>query len=131
MRGLYNYGISQEDERTEAAALGLPGGRVLSIASGGDMALSLLALGADNVVAVDIEPAQLHLARLKLSAVLGLERLEAIRFCSGSCRRPPTGACDRSPRSWTASLPRPGSRRPDRRRAQGPYLGGTLRAPPR
>ena len=80
MRALYNFGISQEDERTEAAALGLPGGRVLSIASAGDMALSLLALGADEVVAVDIEITQLHLARLKLSAVLGLEREEAIRF---------------------------------------------------
>lgn len=98
MRALYNYGISQEDERTEAAALGLPGGRVLSIASGGDMALSLLALGADDVVAVDIEPAQLHLARLKLSAVLGLERLEAIRFLGFMPAAP-----DRRLR-WLASL---------------------------
>lgn len=80
MRALYNFGISQEDERTEAAALGLPGGRVLSIASAGDMALSLLALGADEVLAVDIEVSQLHLARLKLAAVLGLDRVEAIRF---------------------------------------------------
>ena len=66
MRALYNFGISQEDERTEAAALALPGGRVLSIASAGDMALSLLALGADEVVAVDIEITQLHLARLNV-----------------------------------------------------------------
>jgi S-adenosylmethionine-diacylglycerol 3-amino-3-carboxypropyl transferase len=80
MRPPYNFGISQEDERTEAAALGLPGGRVLSIASAGDMALSLLALGANEVVAVDVEVTQLHLARLKLAAVLGLEREEAIRF---------------------------------------------------
>ncbi len=80
MRAPYNFGISQEDERTEAASLGLPGGRVLSIASAGDMALSLLALGADEVVAVDIEVAELHLARLKLAAVLFLEREDAIRF---------------------------------------------------
>ena len=88
MSALYNFGISQEDERTEAAALGLPGGHVLSIASAGDMALSLLALGADEVVAVDIEVAQLHLARLKLAAVLGLEREEAIRFLGFLPARP-------------------------------------------
>jgi S-adenosylmethionine-diacylglycerol 3-amino-3-carboxypropyl transferase len=98
MRPPFNYGISQEDERTEATALGLPGGRVLSIASAGDMALSLLALGADEVVAVDIEPAQLHLARLKLCAVLSLERLEAIRFLGFMPAAP-----DRRLR-WLASL---------------------------
>ena len=77
---LYNFGFSQEDELTEAAALGLPGGRVLSIASAGDMPLSLLALGAAKVVALDPAPSQLHLLRLKLAAVQCLEREEAIRF---------------------------------------------------
>lgn len=76
----YGFGLSQEDPRTEAAAFGLPGGSVLSIASGGDMALSLLALGADEVVAVDVDPNQLFLAELKRSAVLGLSREEAARF---------------------------------------------------
>ncbi len=80
MKALYHFGISQEDERTEATALGLPGGRVLSIASAGDMALSLLALGADEVTAIDIEVSQIHLARLKLTAVLHLDREDAIRF---------------------------------------------------
>jgi len=80
MRPLYSFGISQEDERTEAAALGLPGGRVLSIASAGDMALSLVALGADRVVATDIDLGQVHLGELKLAAVRVLDREDAIRF---------------------------------------------------
>lgn len=80
MRALYGFGFSQEDDRTERAALGLPGGRVLSITSAGDMALSLLAAGADRVVAVDIEPNQARLARLKLAAVLRLPRAAAIAF---------------------------------------------------
>jgi len=80
MSAPYGFGVSQEDERTEAVALGLPGGRVLSIAGAGDMALSLLALGADEVVAVDVAIPQLYLAELKLAAVLGLDREDAIRF---------------------------------------------------
>ena len=80
MRPLYGFGLSQEDERTEAAALALPGGDVLSVSSGGDMPLSLLALGADRVVAVDVDPHQVHLGELKRAAVLALERDEAIQF---------------------------------------------------
>jgi S-adenosylmethionine-diacylglycerol 3-amino-3-carboxypropyl transferase len=80
MRAPYGFGLSQEDERTEATALGLPGGSVLSIASAGDMPLSLLALGADEVVAVDIDVNQLHLTELKRAAVLSLSREDAIRF---------------------------------------------------
>jgi S-adenosylmethionine-diacylglycerol 3-amino-3-carboxypropyl transferase len=84
MTHLYNFGLSQEDERTEAAALALGAygsqDRVLSIASAGDMPLSLLALGAEAVVAVDLDPRQLHLARLKAAAVKHLDREEAIRF---------------------------------------------------
>lgn len=79
-RYLCNFGLSQEDERTEAKALDLPGGRVLSIASAGDMPLSLLALEADSVIAVDNDPNQLHLCRLKAAAVQALERVEAIGF---------------------------------------------------
>jgi S-adenosylmethionine-diacylglycerol 3-amino-3-carboxypropyl transferase len=76
----YNFGLSQEDERTEAATLGLPGGRVLCVASAGDMPLSLLGLGAGQVTAVDNHSGQLHLLRLKLGAVQQLEREEAIAF---------------------------------------------------
>jgi S-adenosylmethionine-diacylglycerol 3-amino-3-carboxypropyl transferase len=42
--------------------------------------LSLLALGAASVTAVDVEPAQLHLTALKLAAVLVLPRERALRF---------------------------------------------------
>jgi S-adenosylmethionine-diacylglycerol 3-amino-3-carboxypropyl transferase len=80
MKPVYGFGHSQEDELTEAAALHLPGGTVLSITSAGEMPLNLLALGADRVVAVDIDPRQNHLARLKLAAALCLEREAAIRF---------------------------------------------------
>jgi Protein of unknown function (DUF3419) len=81
MSYLYNFGLSQEDERSEARALDLrPADRVLSIVSAGEMPLSLLSMGVARVLAVDIDPAQLHLARLKLAAVCTLERCDAIRF---------------------------------------------------
>lgn len=81
MRPAYGFGMSQEDERTEAAALDLrPGDRVFCIASAGEMPLSLLALGAGEVVAVDSDLNQLHLVALKLAAVRALPRLEALRF---------------------------------------------------
>ena len=53
---------------------------MLSIVSAGEMPLSLLSMGVARVVAVDIDPAQLHLARLKLAAVCALGRCDAIRF---------------------------------------------------
>ncbi len=77
----YNFGLSQEDERTEAAALELnEADRVLSVASAGDLPLSLLALGADRVEAVDIHPGQLQLCRLKAAAVAHLERAAALEL---------------------------------------------------
>jgi hypothetical protein len=69
------FGLSQNDEFTESRALDLPGGSVLSITSAGDMALSLRALGAERVTAVDIEPSQNHLARLKQATVVALDPL--------------------------------------------------------
>jgi S-adenosylmethionine-diacylglycerol 3-amino-3-carboxypropyl transferase len=69
-----NFGFSQEDEFTEAAALCVEDGIVLSVASAGDTALSLLALGARQVIAVDINEPQLHLCRLKAAAIECLER---------------------------------------------------------
>ena len=53
---------------------------MLSIVSAGEMPLSLLSMGVAQVLAVDIDPAQLHLAHLKLAAVCTLERSDAIRF---------------------------------------------------
>ncbi len=80
MKPLYDFGLSQEDYRSECRTLGLPGGKILSVTSAGDMALSLLAAGAESVTAVDINPNQNHLAQLKLASVLTLPRLEAICF---------------------------------------------------
>jgi S-adenosylmethionine-diacylglycerol 3-amino-3-carboxypropyl transferase len=80
VKHLYGFGISQEDERTEAAVLLDGARRVLSICSAGEMPLCLLALGAREIDAVDIDDGQLHLARLKRAAVLALDRVEAIRF---------------------------------------------------
>lgn len=80
MRAPYTFGLAQEDDRVETAALGPPGGRVLAIASAGEVPLALLAAGADRVDAVDVDAAQLHLVQLKLAAVQCLEREEAIRF---------------------------------------------------
>jgi S-adenosylmethionine-diacylglycerol 3-amino-3-carboxypropyl transferase len=80
MKPPYDFGLSQEDERTECTALRLPGGRVLSIASAGDIALSLLALGAEQVTAVDIAPGQIALGALKQTAVLALSPPDAVRL---------------------------------------------------
>ena len=55
MSHLYNFGLSQEDERSEARALDLrPTDRVLSIVSAGEMPLSLLSMGVARVLAVDV-----------------------------------------------------------------------------
>jgi S-adenosylmethionine-diacylglycerol 3-amino-3-carboxypropyl transferase len=81
MAAPYSFGLSQEDERTEARALQLEkGDRVLCIASAGEMPLSLLALGAGEVVAVDIDARQIFLTELKLAAIRALDRLDALRF---------------------------------------------------
>lgn len=81
MSFLYNFGQSQEDERTEAAALYLTStDSVISIASAGDMPLSLAAMGAQHVTAIDIDPAQIALTALKLAAVQTLSREEAMGF---------------------------------------------------
>jgi S-adenosylmethionine-diacylglycerol 3-amino-3-carboxypropyl transferase len=81
MSFIYNFGLSQEDERTEARALELgPNDRLLSIASAGEMPLSLLSMGPASVIAVDRDPAQLYLAQLKFVAACTLGRQETIRF---------------------------------------------------
>jgi len=81
MSFIYNFGLSQEDERTEARALELgPNDRVICIASAGEMPLSLLSMGVASVIAVDRDPAQLYLAQLKFFAACTLEREETIRF---------------------------------------------------
>jgi len=78
MRPPYNYGISQEDARTEERALDLrDGDRLICIASAGEIPLNLLARRDLEIEAVDISPGQLALCRLKLAACRALEPLEA------------------------------------------------------
>ena len=74
----------REDPRVELAALH-PGAdeRAVVIASGGCTALSLLAAGAGEVHAVDLNPAQNHLVELKAAAVTALDRRAALRFLGG------------------------------------------------
>jgi len=74
MAFLFDFGVSQEDPLSEQLVLELkPGDRVLSVASGGEVPLSLICL-TDNlhVTAVDISKAQICLCRMKLIAALSL-----------------------------------------------------------
>jgi len=75
MSFLFDFGLSQEDPLTEQTVLDIrPGERILSLASGGEVALSLLSLNENTrIKAVDISDAQIRLCRLKLTtaAVLG------------------------------------------------------------
>ena len=78
MKPLYNYGISQEDARTERRALDIrEGDRLLCVASAGEVPLNLLAIGTVAIEAVDISGTQLFLCRLKMAACRILEPQEA------------------------------------------------------
>jgi len=69
-----------EDDRLDVAALAIvPGERVLCIAAAGDVPLALAASGAGEVVAVDLNPAQLRLTALKIAAA-GLDPAERYRW---------------------------------------------------
>lgn len=56
------------------------GKRYLSIASAGDNCFMLLLLNPEMVVAVDLNPVQLHLVELKRAAILHFERKKALEF---------------------------------------------------
>jgi S-adenosylmethionine-diacylglycerol 3-amino-3-carboxypropyl transferase len=74
----------REDPRVEVAALApRTGDRVVVVTSGGCTALSLLAAGAGEVYAVDLNRAQNHIAELKFAAVRRLDRRTAIAFLGG------------------------------------------------
>jgi S-adenosylmethionine:diacylglycerol 3-amino-3-carboxypropyl transferase len=67
------FSITLDDHRTVSRALRpLPGDRVLCLASAGDTPLNLLVHDPAEVVAVDLALPQLHLARLKTTAVATL-----------------------------------------------------------
>ena len=58
-----------EDDRVDLAALAVqPTERVLAIAAAGDIPLALASEGAAELIAVDLNPAQLHLTALRIAA---------------------------------------------------------------
>jgi S-adenosylmethionine:diacylglycerol 3-amino-3-carboxypropyl transferase len=75
----------REDPRVELLALH-PGARerAVVIGSGGCTALSLLAAGAGEVHAIDLNRTQNHLVELKALAVARLDRTLAVQFLGGS-----------------------------------------------
>jgi S-adenosylmethionine-diacylglycerol 3-amino-3-carboxypropyl transferase len=72
MKALFDFGISQEDPLTEQYVLDVqPGDRILSVASGGEVPLSLLSLNDRiHITAVDLSLSQIMLCRLKLLSAL-------------------------------------------------------------
>ena len=71
----------REDPLLEIDALApLPGARVIVVSSGGCTALSLLASGAGEVTAVDLNSAQNHLVELKAAALRRLTTPEIMSF---------------------------------------------------
>src|SRR4051794_38014330 len=68
------YSCCNEDSRSELEALAVRGGRALSIHAAGGRAFSLLLGDPDEVVAIDRNPAQIHLGRLKVAAMRRLDR---------------------------------------------------------
>lgn len=65
-----NYASVNEDWRTEALALRPEGrDRILCVTGSGDRPLNLLAATGARVVAIDLNPAQTHLLRLKVAAL--------------------------------------------------------------
>jgi S-adenosylmethionine:diacylglycerol 3-amino-3-carboxypropyl transferase len=82
MKFLFDFGLSQEDPLTEQFVLDIsPSDSILSLASGGEVPLSLLSLNENiRVVAVDISESQIKLCRLKLTAALKLDFPENGQF---------------------------------------------------
>lgn len=68
------------DVLMEALAPRAAGGRFLSVSSAGDNALALLALAPDEVVAVDLNPAQLACLELRVAALRRLDDEELLSF---------------------------------------------------
>lgn len=72
---LFDFGLSQEDPLTEQFILDVkPGDKILSLASAGDVPLSLLGMNENiDIKAVDISESQIKLCRLKLASAITLE----------------------------------------------------------
>ena len=80
---------TEEDVGSSIRAIGdgASGGPVLCIASGGCTVLGLLRVGAERVVAVDINPSQLDVVRLKLASLESLEPSEFLEMWISRCRK--------------------------------------------
>lgn len=64
------FGFQHEDAAVETSCLArTTGARALCVASGGETAFALLGAGASEVVAIDVNPAQLRLIELKSEAL--------------------------------------------------------------
>jgi S-adenosylmethionine-diacylglycerol 3-amino-3-carboxypropyl transferase len=74
------YSCCNEDSLSELAALELRGRRALSIHAAGGRAFSLLLGDPAEVVAIDRNPAQIHLGRLKVAAMRRLDRDAYLAF---------------------------------------------------
>ncbi|WP_374522618.1 DUF3419 family protein [Hydrogenophaga sp.] len=74
------YANVWEDADTLILALEPHGKRILSICSGGDNVLSLIAAGADEVIAVDLSAFQLAVLRLKVAGFRVLTHTELLTF---------------------------------------------------
>jgi len=80
LRGL-RYASCWEDAAVVAEALKpLPGARCLSVASGGDNTLSILARRPASVMAIDVNPVQLALVELKAAAFAELAHPDLVDF---------------------------------------------------
>ncbi len=89
MKNLYDFGMSQEDARTEFRALEIEDGdRLLVICGAGEIPLNLLSMADVDIVAADISINQIYLAKLKLAAAQALDGKTAARFL---------GYCDSTP----------------------------------
>jgi len=74
------YSCCNEDSHSELEALTLRGRRALSIHAAGGRAFSLLLGDPSEVVAIDRNPAQIHLGRLKVAAMRRLDRDAYLAF---------------------------------------------------
>jgi S-adenosylmethionine-diacylglycerol 3-amino-3-carboxypropyl transferase len=74
------YSCCNEDTSSELEALDLRGRRALSIHAAGGRAFGLLLGDPSEVVAIDRNPAQIHLGRLKVAAMRRLDREAYLAF---------------------------------------------------
>ena len=83
-----NFSSSNEDGETELAALA-GAGRILCLTGSGTRPLDLLMSDAEEIVALDVNPAQNALLALKVAAIESFERAEFLAFIGlspGACR---------------------------------------------